>query len=81
MTLLTGKKNDQLSNYSFEVKKNGFKPKRGAFVKGLKDASLLLITKDILDKTFWDESEIEKRSETLITDFLNIWPVNAKIFD
>lgn len=74
MTLLTGKKNKELSNAPFDSKKNGFTNSSNKFVDGYKTSSKFLITNSIIDSNTWGEKEIAERTEELFVDIASLWP-------
>lgn len=76
MTLLTSKLNKKLRNYDFASKVNGTiidRKKRS----GMKEYAALSITKEVVsqDPLVWDEEHIYDRTARLITEFIEIWPV------
>ena len=75
MTLLTGKKNNELSNASFNDKKNGFYTSKKKYIDGYKTSSKFLITNYIIDSEKWAEEEITKRTNDLYNDIVAMWPV------
>jgi uncharacterized protein with ParB-like and HNH nuclease domain len=73
MTLLKGKLNSELQNYSFTKKMDGSENH-----KGIKHYAELGITKDIVKKyddgeKNWNEQTINARTEELANDILKIW--------
>lgn len=75
MTLLTGKKNIELSNSSFKDKKYGFVNSKGKHIDGYCTSSKFLITDYIKDSSKWTEEEITHRTEDLFNDISSIWPI------
>lgn len=77
MTLLKSKLNSSLSNESFRVKMLGDDTR-----KGIVEYATLSITVDDIVKPFregddkWDESKIEKRTEKLLEELLEIWELS-----
>ena len=77
MTLLNGKKNNELSNASFENKKNGFRSKSNKFISGYNDSSKFLITSSVINSDSWGEEQIIKRTEELFHEIVSLWPVET----
>lgn len=73
MTLLNSSLNAGISNAKWEIKLNGDGSRKNCISK----CSDLLITRnDIIDKTEWNETEIENRTKYLIGDFFKIWDID-----
>lgn len=72
MTLLKGGLNKALKNKSWNVKLKG----DGSARNYIKKNTDLLITRELLDKTQWNETEIKSRTESLIKEFFKIWDIN-----
>ena len=81
MTLLPGPKNSELSNESFDNKKNGFINKENKKVQGYNAACKCLITNDITSSDCWTKTEIENRTAHLIDLFKLLWPVDQNLFN
>jgi uncharacterized protein with ParB-like and HNH nuclease domain len=76
MTILSDKKNSELSNAPFDCKKNGFVNSKNKFVNGYKTSSKFVITSSIIDSSTWGKDEIIKRTKELFEDIVSIWPVD-----
>ena len=70
MTLLKSKLNSSVSNGTFNEKKEG---KNGK--KGLKDIVDLKITKEVIEKDYWDERTIRDRTSLIEDRIREIWAV------
>lgn len=68
MTLLKSKLNSSVSNGTFNEKKEG---KNGK--KGLKDIVDLKITKEVIEKDYWDERTIRERTDLIEKRIREIW--------
>ncbi len=71
MTLLKGGLNKSLKNKSWNVKLNGDGRARNYIKKNVD----LLITRELLDKTEWNATEIKNRTENLAKEFFKIWDI------
>lgn len=72
MTLLKGGLNKSLKNKGWNLKLNGDGKARNYIEKNVD----LLITRELLDKTQWNATEIENRTENLIKEFFKIWNID-----
>lgn len=72
MTLVKGALNTSLRNKSWKEKLSG----NGKARNFLKKNAGLLITRELFDYDTWDKEKIEKRTEELLNDFLQIWRID-----
>ena len=70
MTLLNGKLNTSLRNYDFSRKVNGEGRK-----KGIKDLADCLITRELIDRSAWNEAAIQERTAALSAAISTIWRI------
>jgi hypothetical protein len=70
LTLLTKKLNIGMSNAAWAKDRNGLPCKR----KSIKQYSLMMLSKDIIDQDDWSEKKIVARSNSLFKVALKIWP-------
>jgi hypothetical protein len=70
LTLLTKKLNVTLSNAAWKVDTQDIPSKRDSINK----YSLMVLTKDIVDKPRWSESEIASRTSSLLEYACKLWP-------
>ena len=71
MALLNGYLNVSISNAKWEIKLNGDGSKKNCISK----CADLLITREILDKTEWNNDQITNRTDNLIDEFFKIWDI------
>ena len=76
MTLLSGVKNNELSNACFKNKIDGFLMANGKKVLGYKDSSKFLITRDIIGINEWNEDEIMNRTQKISDEIVKLWSLD-----
>ncbi|WP_300718663.1 DUF262 domain-containing protein [Helicobacter sp. UBA3407] len=72
MTLLKSSLNSAIKNASWKIKLNG----DGSRKNSIKSCADLLITRELCDKTIWNEDTIRDRTQRLTQEFFKIWNVD-----
>lgn len=71
--------NSKLSNYSFEIKREGRIDSKGRKVPGYKDSKYRL-TRSVMECTKWTEHELEQRANEIVNAFLELYPLPHTAF-